>query len=177
MPKNGLVAVTSCVALALALTACGRSAETGSPAAEASRSSAAPAPETNQDSLDSSGREVAGTKVRFSDGSTTVEVTLGEETSAVRDFVSMLPLTLELEDYIGREKISTLPRELRYGDTKGTAPEEGDLLYYAPWGNLGFFYATDEPGHSDDTLHLGTYNATRDELDHLEGRVRVEAMD
>lgn len=40
------------------------------------------------------GDEVVGTVVRFSAGSTAVELTNDEDDPAVRDFLSMLPLTL-----------------------------------------------------------------------------------
>lgn len=62
------------------------------------------------------------------------------DTPASRDFLSLLPLTLEFSDYVGTEKIATLPRRL---NTKGAlAPHEatGDFTYYAPWGNLAVFY-------------------------------------
>lgn len=178
MSKKALVAITACTALSL--TACGPSADQENPAADPapvrpsndSAPESTPVPPTGRE--EASSRDVTGAKVRFSDGSTTVDVTLGEETPAVRDFVSMLPLSLDLEEYSGREKIATLPRELRREGTKGTAPEHGDLLYYVPWGNLGFYYTTDKAGYSEETLHLGTYNATLDELDRLEGRVRVD---
>ena len=72
----------------------------------------------------------------------------------------MLPLTLRFEEFNGREKISYLPRPLDTTDTPGSDPEDGDLIYYAPWGNLGFYYNAAGIGFSDDVIHLGTYNAT-----------------
>jgi hypothetical protein len=48
-----------------------------------------------------------------------VDVTIGEDNPAVRDFLSMLPLTLTVEEFAGREKISYLPRELRHRDSPG----------------------------------------------------------
>lgn len=63
------------------------------------------------------------------------------DTPASRDFVSMLPLTLTLEDYNNTEKISDLPRKLsKEGAAAGAAPSTGDIAYYAPWGNLAIFY-------------------------------------
>jgi hypothetical protein len=61
---------------------------------------------------------------------------------SVRDLVSMLPLELTIEDYSTNEKIAYLPRKLTEegsGPFRNEAP--GDLCYYAPWGNLAFFYA------------------------------------
>jgi hypothetical protein len=58
-----------------------------------------------------------------------------------RDFVSLLPLTLTLNDYAGTEKVSDLPRRLATDDApEGADPSIGDITYYAPWGNLAIFY-------------------------------------
>jgi len=52
----------------------------------------------------------------------------------------MLPLTLALEEFNGREKISYLPRRLDTAGSGGSDPKDGDLIYFVPWGNLGFYY-------------------------------------
>ena len=63
------------------------------------------------------------------------------DSPTTRDFVSLLPLTLTLEDYAGTEKISYLPRKLSTEDAPaGSDPSIGDITYYAPWGNLAVFY-------------------------------------
>lgn len=113
--------------------------------------------------------QVIGTVVRFSARSTSVDVTIGEDSPGVRDFLSMLPLTLTLEDLVGREKIAYLPRELAHAGSPGTDPDDGDLIYYIPWGNLGFYYNAAGIGYSDQTIHLGTYAASREQLRQLEG--------
>ncbi len=59
-----------------------------------------------------------------------------------RDLASMLPLELTIEDYASNEKITHLPRKLAgEGGSLFTNEAPGDLCYYAPWGNLAFFYA------------------------------------
>lgn len=64
-----------------------------------------------------------------------------EDTPAGRDFASLLPLELSLNDYNATEKVADLPRKL---DTKNApdsyTPKTGDITYYAPWGNLAIFY-------------------------------------
>jgi hypothetical protein len=115
--------------------------------------------------------------VRFSSNRTSVQVTIGEDNPAGRDFLSMLPLTLTVEEFAGREKISYLPRELRHRGSPGSDPESGDLIYFVPWGNLGFYYNAEGIGYSDDTIHLGTYEASLDQLERLEGEVTVELID
>jgi hypothetical protein len=106
-----------------------------------------------------------------------VDVTLGPETPTTRDFVSLLPFTMRLEDFAGREKLGAPPRELDVDGTPGSDPEDGDLIYFVPWGNLGFYYDASGIGHSDDTPHLGTYDATQEQLSQLQGQqVTVEAV-
>ncbi len=130
---------------------------------------ASPAPAASAD-------RVVGTVVRFSNGTSSVDVTSGEDSPAVRDLLSMLPLTLTLEEFAGREKIAYLPRELAYDGSPGSDPEDGDLIYYTPWGNLGFYYDTAGVGYSDQTLHIGTYDASLDQFEDLEGQVTVEVV-
>jgi hypothetical protein len=119
---------------------------------------------------------IVGSVVRFSSTRTSVDVTIGEDNPAVRDFLSMLPLTLTVEELAGREKISYLPRKLRHRGSPGSDPKNGDLIYFVPWGNLGFYYNAEGIGYSDATIHLGTYRAPLDQLERLEGRVTVERV-
>ncbi len=71
-----------------------------------------------------------------------------EDNPATRDFYAQLPLNLEFSDYVGKEKISNaLPKPLNTSGLNGYDPQVGDLFYFAPWGNLGIFYAK-QPFHS-----------------------------
>jgi hypothetical protein len=61
---------------------------------------------------------------------------------SARDLASMFPLDLTIDDYSSNEKIAYLPRKLtEEGSGPFTNEAPGDLCYYAPWGNLAFFYA------------------------------------
>jgi len=63
------------------------------------------------------------------------------DNATAKDFLSLLPMTLTLEDYAATEKISYLPRKLSTaGAPTGSRPSVGDIAYYAPWGNLAIFY-------------------------------------
>ena len=126
--------------------------------------------------LDGSGEPVIGTVVRFTSEATSVDVTIGADSPAVRDFLSMLPLTLTLEEHAGREKIGTLPRALTLDGSPGSDPEDGDLIYFIPWGNLGFYYNAQGIGYSAQTLHIGTYEASLDQLEALEGTVIIDIV-
>lgn len=150
--------------LAWATIGCG--AGQGSPAGV---SASSPAAASSVNPVGGAG-QIVGTVVRFSTGSTSVEVTIGQDNPTVRDFLSMLPLTITLEEFAGKEKIGHPPRRLAYSGSPGADPEDGDLIYYIPWGNIGFYYNATGIGYSDQTIHLGTYKASRGQLDQLDGQ-------
>jgi hypothetical protein len=92
-------------------------------------------------------------KIRITIGDKVVTSTL-TDSEAARDFVSLLPLTLVLEDYAKTEKISYLPRKLSTkGAPAGSDPSVGDIAYYAPWGNLAIYYR--DFGYSSGLVILG----------------------
>jgi hypothetical protein len=79
-------------------------------------------------------------KIRIDINGTSVTATI-DDTTAAKEFISLLPLTLTLEDYNRTEKISDLPKKLStQGAPEGVEPSRGDVAYYAPWGNLAIFY-------------------------------------
>lgn len=61
-----------------------------------------------------------------------MDVTIRQNNPAARDFLSMLPLTLTVEEFAGREKISYLPCKLRHQGSPGSDPKNGDLVYFIP---------------------------------------------
>jgi hypothetical protein len=88
-----------------------------------------------------SSQDETSMKIRIEFNGASMTATLHDNPSA-RDFASMLPLELTIDDYSTNEKIAYLPRKLT---EEGSGPFDnqrpGDLGYYAPWGNLAFFYA------------------------------------
>jgi len=101
----------------------------------------------------------------------TVINALLEDTEAARDFASLLPLDLTLEDYAATEKITYLPRKLSTeGAPSGTDPAVGDIAYYAPWGNLALFYR--DFGYSDGLVKLGRIESGVEVLQQA-GRLKV----
>jgi hypothetical protein len=73
-------------------------------------------------------------------GDKVMTATLADNATS-RDFVSILPLTVTLEDHAATEKITYLPRKLSTeGAPVGSNPAIGDVAYYAPWGNLALFH-------------------------------------
>jgi hypothetical protein len=90
-------------------------------------------------SLTSAGAETDSMKIRVRINGNEIAATLIDNATS-RDFVSLLPLKLKLEDYGETEKISYLPRKLATeGAPPGSDPSAGDVSYYAPWGNLALF--------------------------------------
>ena len=96
-------------------------------------------------------------RIRLAINGRSFEATL-EDNATARDFASLVPLTLTLEDYTSTEKISYLPRKLSTaGMPDGVDPDRGDIAYYAPWGNLAIFYK-DAP-YATGLLRLGRIDA------------------
>jgi hypothetical protein len=79
-------------------------------------------------------------KIRVTIDGTAFTGTLNDNPTA-KDFLSLLPLTVTLEDYAATEKITYLPRKLATANSPaGSKPSVGGIAYYAPWGNLALFY-------------------------------------
>lgn len=78
-------------------------------------------------------------------GGETLTATM-EDNNAAKDFVALLPLTLDMRDFAGTEKVAgSLPKKLDISDApQGHKPRAGDLAHYAPWNNLAAFYKDDQ---------------------------------
>lgn len=177
-------------AVAIAMTACATNSNDG--ASEPASTAVPPAPTSNAPigstpvpaapantapSQPTAPDRVEGTVVRFATDDASVDVTITSDNPTTRDFLSTLPLTLSVEEFNGREKVAYLPRKLETEGSSGYDPVDGDLIYFAPWGNLGFYYDADGIGFSDQVIHLGTYDASVDHLAQLEDRdVTVEIV-
>ena len=94
-----------------------------------------------------------------------------DDTPTARDFLSLLPMTLTLEDYAATEKISYLQRKLSTaGAPAGTDPSIGDITYYAPWGNLAIFYK--DFGYASGLIRLGRIDSGIEALS-VPGKLKV----
>jgi hypothetical protein len=102
-------------------------------------------------------------KIRITLEDAVITATL-TDSQTTRDFVSLLPSTLTLEDYAGTEKISYLPQKLSTEDASpGSDPAIGDITYYAPWGNLAIFYR--DFGYASGLVILGKMDSNVEALD------------
>lgn len=81
------------------------------------------------------------------------------DNSALRDLVSRLPLTVELEDFgHGAERIFYLDHELDYSEVKaGSDASAGTVAIYRPWGNVCIFLR--QGPASRDLITLGHISA------------------
>ncbi|MHA4816101.1 cyclophilin-like fold protein [Streptomyces aculeolatus] len=161
-------------ALVLAVTACGQSspepstAPAPSPSASASRESARKAEPAPSD------RSTTSMRIVLTLDGHRAAATLNDSTAA-RDLATLLPLTVDLEDFHGTERIGYPARKL---DTTGAPdashPKAGDLAYYTPRGNLALFYRDGD--RSPSLVILGSLDNPKD-TDHLAAaeRVRIEA--
>lgn len=113
------------------------------------------------------------TKIRIITSGQQIAATL-EDNKTARDFISLLPLTLSLEDFNNTEMISDLPRPLSSLDAEaGYKPVTGDISYFAPWGNLAIFYRDFK--FSSGLIKLGTIN-TGVELLQGQTSIRIELL-
>ena len=122
--------------------------------------------------------DMDATRVRFTVGDAEIIVRLADNPTS-RDFVSMLPLTMDFRDFNAMEKIGDLPRRLATQGSTGSPPANGDLICFVPWGNLGFFYnaARRDASFDHQVIPIGTIESGYDRLGDLQtGPVHVEVI-
>ncbi|MFE7113369.1 cyclophilin-like fold protein [Streptomyces sp. NPDC057575] len=151
MPR-GLLRLAAATALAAAVTAA-----PSVPSAPASLPPAAPsAPSRKNNAMD----------LRVTLAGQPVDATLNDSPAA-RDLASLLPLTLDLEDFHDTERIGHPPRALTTDGAPAPDPARaGDIAYFAPWGSLALFYQDGPP--AADLLVLGHIDAAVDLLSRAE---------
>ncbi len=91
-----------------------------------------------------------------------LKITIGDKTAMAvlydnptsRDFATLLPLTVKMDDYSNTEKIFYPSRKLSTKDAPaGFDPSVGDITLYAPWGNIALFYK--DFGYSNGLISVG----------------------
>jgi hypothetical protein len=93
-----------------------------------------------------------------------------------RDFASLLPLDLMIDDYGNNEKVSYLPRKLT---EEGSGPFDdaapGDFGYFAPWGNLAMYHGRYR--YSEGVIRLGRFEGSLEPL-RMQGKfpLRIEGI-
>lgn len=87
-----------------------------------------------------------------------------ENNATAKDFISLLPLTIDFQDYNAVEKVFDLPRKLNMlWAPAGIDPELWDIAYYSPWGNVALYYK--DFSYSNGLVLLGRIASWIEELD------------
>jgi len=95
------------------------------------------------------------------------------DNDTTRDFVSLLPLTLTMNDLFGREKYGRLPRAISATGKRVYTYEAGQLIYWSPGPDVAIYYRQDgeripEPG----IILIGKIDAGADAFN-VPGSVKV----
>lgn len=99
-------------------------------------------------------------RCRFADQDFTYRL---DNNATTRDLITLLPLTLTIEDFSSNEKLAHLPRRLDETGRRPIANEApGDLCYFRGWGNLAFFHGNYR--YRDDLILLGKIDGALDPL-------------
>jgi NAD(P)-dependent dehydrogenase (short-subunit alcohol dehydrogenase family) len=148
---------------AVSLSACGGADEDGDQAADApGASTSAPSPSPSPASGDQDADSSDGTPIRITFGDTELTAWLYENATA-RDLAAQLPLTLTFRDLNDVEKTAPLPRELSLdGAPEGDDPVVGDIGYWAPDGDLVFYYG--DVGFWNGIVRIGEFDGEMDAI-------------
>jgi hypothetical protein len=111
-------------------------------------------------------------KIQLQLAGKTLTATL-RDSKTTRDFASLLPLTLEMDDLFGREKYGRLPRAIASGEKLERHYEVGQVVYWSPGPDIAIYYKDDgetipEPG----IVVLGEVDAQIEEMN-VPGSVRM----
>jgi hypothetical protein len=115
--------------------------------------------------------DVDETPIKITIADTVVTARLADNATA-RDLAAQLPLTLTFKDFNQVEKIATLPRPLSLdGVPAGADPDIGDLGYYAPSGDLVFYYG--DVGYWNGIVRIGRFDTTMELIEHQADNFKV----
>jgi hypothetical protein len=149
----------------MSLSACGGADEDADQAAGAPEASTpSPSPSPSPTSGEQGGSASDGTPIRITFGDTELTARLHDNPTA-RDLGAQLPLTLTFRDHNNVEKTAPLPRELSLdGAPKGHDPAAGDIGYWAPDGDLVFYYDSDAPFFNG-IVRIGEFDGDMDAIE------------
>lgn len=97
------------------------------------------------------------------------------DSPAATSLYNQLPLSIELEDYAGSEKIFYPPEELDTSNSPIAQGLAGTLAYYAPWGDVAIFYS--ECNGSTGLYELGEAISNTELIPVMAGKAKIEAVD
>src|SRR5258705_11646544 len=88
------------------------------------------------------GQVASATRVRITVGGKSIVATLANS-EAARDFASLLPVTLAMNDLFRREKFAPLPRAISQQGTRTHDYAVGTIGYWPPGPDVAIFYRQD----------------------------------
>ncbi len=168
-PRRSRLARRNAVVLALlatlSLSACGGDDEDGDEAAGAPEmGTSAPSSGPSPPSGDPNATIRNGIPIRITFGNTELTAQL-DDNAAARDLSAQLPLTLTFRDHNNVEKTAPLPRELSLdGAPDGHDPGAGDIGYWAPGGDLVFYYDSEAPFFNG-IVRIGEFDGDMDAIE------------
>src|SRR5438093_13459781 len=111
-------------------------------------------------------------KIRLTLNGTALTATL-IDSETTRDFISLLPLTLTMNDLFGREKFGHLPRAISEGEKRTRTYEVGDVIYWSPGPDVPIFYRHDgQPIPSPGIIVIGKIESGMEALN-VPGSIRA----
>ena len=111
------------------------------------------------------------TPIKIIIADTVITARLADNPTA-RDLAAQLPLTVTFKDFNHVEKIATLPRRVSTaGAPPGADPDIGDLGFYAPSGDLVFYYG--DVGYWDGIVRIGRFDTTMELIEHQDDNFQV----
>ena len=114
----------------------------------------------------------SATRVRITIGTKSIEATLADS-EAARDFASLLPITLPMNDLFRREKFAHLPRAISEQGKRTHDYAVGTIGYWPPGPDVAIFYRQDGERIPDPGLIvLGKIKAGVEALD-VPGAIRA----
>jgi hypothetical protein len=147
----------------VSLSACGDDEDSDQAAGPPDASASTPSPEPSQASGDEN-TTASGTPIRITFGDTELTARLDHNATA-RGLVAQLPLTLTFRDHNNAEKTAPLPSELSVeGAPEGHDPAAGEIGYWAPDGDLVFYYDSDAPFFNG-IVRIGEFDGEMDAIE------------
>lgn len=151
-----ILLITTLFALSFNLIACG----------EGDNDPRAEIPSNNEDN--NSETENKNMKLQVTIGESVLTAIL-ENNPTASDFISLLPLTVKLDDYASSEKIFYTERKLSTQRAKSINAVAGDITYYSPWGNVAIFYK--DFGNSNSLIRIAKFDSN---IDVLKGKDSID---
>ena len=121
--------------------------------------------------------QTQGTKtmqIKVSTGDTTTVFKLNDS-NAAKALYAQLPMTIDVEDYGGKETIFYPPKKLDTAKTPQANAKAGTLAYYAPWGDVVMFYKNF--GSASGLYELGEAVSGAENIEKMHGKVEIEKVD